>query len=63
MEKKTVQLLLNNVDKAINTLKQCAYYEQFLTHSQNRDSMYVQGIILLQNKRLKLENFLEKNNG
>lgn len=60
MDKHTTQLLLNNVDKAINTLQQCAYYEQFLTQSRARDSKYVQAIIVLQDKRLRIENIMKK---
>lgn len=58
MNKNQAQQALSLVNVAIDTIQKIANQEQELTGSKNRDTIYVQSILKLQEKKRAVENFL-----
>ena len=60
MNQKEAQEIYNLAERAIYRIRDCAYQEQFILGSKEIDTIYSQVLILLEQKRLRAEAFLNR---
>lgn len=60
MNKEKIQKRLNLINKSLNILSDSAHMDQFVTGSKERDNTYIRAIILLKEKREKLNNMISR---
>jgi hypothetical protein len=60
MNKRDAQLIYNLVEGTIFKVRDCAHKEQFILGSKEIDIIYSQVLILLEEKRLRAEAFLNR---
>lgn len=58
MDKNQAQQVLSLANVAIDTISKIAEQEREILGSKNRDPRYVRAILMLQEKKLSVENFL-----